>query len=212
MKSRKYLVGAVAAALMAGVLPTSSHAQAGTQFIAQISYFGFNYCPVGWTRAEGQILPIAPNAALFSLVGTTYGGNGTTSFQLPDLRGRRNLGQGSMPGGGTYTLGAVGGQENVVLLTSQLPQHTHQLGFTGPPKLPTSSQLEDTNLPDGNSSPTYAAGTMRYKTGVGDQTGMGIDESLILANTGGSMSHYNVPPFQVVTACIATDGIFPSRN
>src|SRR5262247_1539362 len=110
-------------------------------FLGQIQPFGFNFAPTGWATCDGQILSIAQNTALFSLLGTTFGGNGQTTFGLPDLRGRVPIGQGQGPGLANYTLGQTGGQETVTLITSQMPQHTHSLvGVT---------EAGDTNVPTG---------------------------------------------------------------
>src|SRR5215831_16990317 len=94
-------------------------------FVAQIQIFAFNFAPRGWAFCAGQILSISQNTALFSLLGTTYGGNGQTTFGLPDLRGRVPLSPGQGPGLSNYSLGQVGGAENVTLTTTQMPQHTH---------------------------------------------------------------------------------------
>src|SRR5689334_8868100 len=96
-------------------------------FIGEIRFFGFNFPPRGWASCAGQLLSIAQNQALFSLLGTTYGGNGVQTFALPDLRSRVPVGVGSNGGVGTYTLGEQSGTENVTLLTTQIPQHNHNL-------------------------------------------------------------------------------------
>src|SRR5499426_4244130 len=94
-------------------------------FLGQIQPFGFNFAPTGWATCDGQILSIAQHTALFSLLGTTYGGNGQTTFRLPDLRGRVPVHQGQGPGLSPYTLGEVTGTENVTLITTQIPAHNH---------------------------------------------------------------------------------------
>src|SRR5215207_9632471 len=100
-------------------------------FIGEIRMFGGNFAPRGWAFCEGQLLSIAQNTALFSILGTTYGGNGTTTFALPDLRGRVPIQPGQGPGLSPYTLGQMSGQENVTLLITNIPAHTHTLGASG---------------------------------------------------------------------------------
>ena len=210
MKIRNKMAAAVSIAALATAMPGPAYAQSD-QYIGQILYFGGNFCPRGTASASGGLLSIASNTALFSLIGTTYGGDGRTTFALPDLRGRLSIGQGNGPGLTIRPQGQSGGLQNVTLTTNQLPAHTH--AFTGTPtRLPASSQLPNTNSPDGAHPPTYNAGQNLYFDQPGDQRGMEIDESLLIGNTGGNLSHYNVSPVIAVTVCVATTGIFPSRN
>jgi microcystin-dependent protein len=163
-------------------------------FLGQLMTVPYNFAPAGWAMCNGQLLSIQQNTALFSLIGTYYGGNGTTNFALPDLRGRIALHQGQGPGLSPYSVGEQVGVENVTLLVQQIPQHTHPIGAA--------SGLKTTNRATG--AVNARGGT--YGTAPGDAT---------MAPTqvaGGSQPHNNVQPLLVVTWVIALQGIFPSRN
>lgn len=165
-------------------------------FLGQIQCFGFNFAPRGWATCDGQILSIAQNTALFSLLGTMYGGNGQTTFALPDLRGRVSMHFGTGPGLSPYTQGEVSGSEAVTLLQTQIPSHNH---------LVNASTAEPTDsVPNGlllGSSAIYTGGN---PTSVMNPQSIGF--------TGGSQPHSNLQPFLVLNWCIALEGIFPSRN
>lgn len=165
-------------------------------FIGEIRMCGFNYAPRGWAMCNGQLLSIAQNTALFSLIGTYYGGNGQTTFALPDLRGRRTIGPGT-GAGGSYTHGQVGGSERHTLTLSELAPHSHT--FMG------SSAPGDQASPAGN---VLAASTVDapYST---SSNGTQITP---VSTGGGSLSHDNLPPYLVVNFVIALQGLFPSRN
>lgn len=166
--------------------PVSNTAHAQTEpFIGQLMPVGFNFCPRGWAQADGQLLAISGNEALFSLLGTFYGGDGRTTFALPDLRGRSAISQGTGPGLSTYNLGTQGGQETVTLTNTELPAHNHAL----------------TEL-------TNAQGTtdgLVIRSGGGE---IPAETSF----TGSGQAHENRPPYVTIQWCIATEGIFPSRN
>lgn len=165
-------------------------------FIGQIQAFGFNFAPRGWAQCNGQILSIAQNTALFSLLGTTYGGNGQTTFALPDLRGRVSMNQGQGPGLANYTIGQVAGEESVTLNTQQMPLHGHALNASTATKVGSD--------PSGNilgGAAIYIAGS---PDAVMSQTSIGPN--------GGSQPHDNMQPYLVLNWCIALEGIFPSRN
>lgn len=165
-----------------------------TPFIGQIQMFSFNFPPRFWARCDGQLLPINQNQALFSILGTTYGGNGTTNFALPDLRGRTPLHFGQGPGLSNRSLGQVGGAENVTLLTSQLPSHSHT---------PAANNAAPTiGTPAGN---LWAQGN--YSATGGSSMAAGD-----IGNAGGNQPHANLSPYLTVNFCIALSGIFPSRN
>lgn len=206
----KLLAGAAAVGSVS--MPATVTAQASDMFIGQLMYTGANFCPRGWATAQGQILSIAQNTALFSLLGTTYGGNGQTTFALPDLRGRLAIDDGQGPGLSPYTLGQVGGTETVTLTTNEMPSHTHTFTVTTPIKIPVSSQAPNTNSPAGGSLATYPVGTNRYVKPAGNTPGMEIDESVTLGIAGGSQPHENIKPYLTLNPCIALEGIFPSRN
>jgi microcystin-dependent protein len=166
-------------------------------FVGEIRNFGFNFAPKGWALCNGQILSIAQNTALFSLLGTMYGGNGTTTFALPNLQGRRALHQGSGPGLTPHTIGEAAGAENSTLVLSQLPMHNHPLaeGTTSTTKNPTGKYL---GLSSGG------AGYTSVKTGVMAADAVGL--------AGSSQPFTRMDPYLVTNYCIALFGVFPSRN
>jgi microcystin-dependent protein len=167
-------------------------------FLGEIRIFGFNFAPRGWAFCQGQILSISENTALFALLGTTYGGNGQTTFALPDLRGRvaNSFGQG--PGLANYDLGEVSGSENVTLNSSQMPQHSHGVVANGGAATET---RPDGGVPARTAAPAYATAP--------DGTAM---NGGMIGPAGGSQPFSNLPPFLTLNFCIALQGIFPSRN
>ena len=167
-------------------------------FLGMIIIVPYNFAPRGWAFCNGQILPIAQNTALFSLLGTTYGGNGQTTFALPDLRGRVPNSSGQGPGLSSYDLGQVGGTESETITINQMPGHNHvvaPLAFSS----------------DGDA--TSPAGAFPAKNGAynstNDNTVMGAFPS---QNTGGSQPISLLQPYLTLNFCIALEGIFPSRN
>lgn len=169
-------------------------------FLGEIRIFAFNFPPKGWATCDGQILSIAQNTALFSLLGTFYGGNGVNTFALPDLRGRTPVHMGQGPGLSPYVLGEKGGAESVTLLQSELPSHTHPAaGNSGP---------GNSLVPTGCVWAADAGGSAQYATTEPDVTLSGYAVGV----TGGNQPHENRPPFLTLNLCIATIGIFPSRN
>lgn len=178
-----------------------------TPFIAEIKIFGGNFAVRGYAFCNGQILPIAQNTALFSLLGTTYGGNGTSTFALPNLQGSAPLGQcgGQGPGLSPYVLGEAGGTPTVTLLQNQLPQHTHTASCfsTNPNPAP---------LPSPAGNVWAVASSRRVVTSLYAATTDSTMNATALPLMGGSQPHYNLQPFLAITFIIATQGIFPSRN
>ena len=168
-----------------------------TPFIGQIMLFGFTFPPRNWAFCNGQSLPINQNQALFSILGTTYGGNGTTTFALPDLRGRVAIHFGAGPGLTYRALGEVGGSESVTLLQTQMPAHNH-VPFA-------SASAPSVGIPTGNAWAT--GGTAAYAATA--NTAMAASA---LTNAGSSLAHENRAPILVMNYCIALSGIFPSRN
>jgi microcystin-dependent protein len=167
--------------------------------IGQIILFAGNFAPRGWAFCDGQLLPIAQNQALFSILGTMYGGDGRTTFALPDLRGRSPIGVGLGPGLQDRRQGEKGGQEQVALTTAQLPSHTHAL--TASTKAATSRfPREDRTLGKGSSKVYTKGGTPKT-----------LDPSSV-ASAGGSQPHDNMPPYLAIRYIIALQGIFPSRS
>lgn len=165
-------------------------------FIGEIRLFAFNFAPRFWATCDGQLLSIAQNPALFSLLGTTYGGNGQTTFALPDLRGRVATGLGALSGGSNYTIGEAAGVESVTLLTTQLPAHTHPVAA--------STGAATTNVPSG--AVLAAASTGVYASPAS------LVPTAMTTVAGSAQAHTNLQPGLVVNACIAIYGIFPSRN
>ncbi|MCW5517437.1 phage tail protein [Muriicola sp. Z0-33] len=163
-------------------------------FIGQIQAFGFNFAPRGWALCNGQLLPIAQNTALFSLLGTIYGGDGRTTFGLPDLRGRVPMSFGTGGGLTPKSIGQRGGSETNVLGIFNLPAHNHAIG---------AKALGDTDDPTGNV--VAGDGTNAF----GTSSDINADPT---ANTGGGQAVNNMQPYVVINYCIALTGLFPSRN
>lgn len=179
--------------------------------LAEVTFFAGNFAPRAWANCEGQILPINQNQSLYSLLGTTYGGDGRTSFALPDLRGRMVVGQGDGSGLTNRPLGQKSGQETVTLTIAQIPSHTHTAsdGKMYLTSTPHNSNQADNNLfaKDESNLFTRADST---GTGVGDMASGSAEITLI--NAGGGQAHENMPPFQVLRPIICLQGLFPSRN
>ncbi|HZT30483.1 MAG TPA: tail fiber protein [Bryobacteraceae bacterium] len=162
--------------------------------------FGGNFAPTGWALCNGQLLPISQNTALFSILGTTFGGDGISTFALPDLRGRVTVHQGQGPGLSPYTIGQSAGTENVTLLSSQMPAHNHVINAT---------ESATTSDPAGAVPANEAANRTMIYGATPDGTVM---NAAMCGNAGGSQPHSNIQPYLCVTFIIALQGIFPSRN
>lgn len=169
-------------------------------FLAEIYMGGMNFAPLGYALCQGQLLPIAQNTALFSLLGTTFGGNGQTTFALPDLRGRVPVGWGQGPGLSNRVLGEAGGAETVTLLNTQIPAHTHTLMAV--------TEAGDASAPGGAFLANSGALDKEYKS-TGTPVAM---NSNAISITGGSQPHSNIQPYLVLNFYIALQGIYPSRN
>jgi microcystin-dependent protein len=165
-------------------------------FLGELRLFPFNFAPRGWAFCNGQILSIAQNTALFALLGTTYGGNGQTTFALPDLRGRVPISAGQGPGLTSYSLGETGGTETVTLIATQMPAHSHLVNV--------SNATATSSRPNGN---LPAAGGSYTDPGDGSHF-----DAATVAPAGGSQPHENRQPYLTLNWCIALEGIFPSRN
>lgn len=159
-------------------------------FLGELKLVGFNFAPRGWAFCDGQLLPIAQNQALFSLMGTTYGGDGHTTFALPDLRGRA-----AMHAGPGYPLGLSTGEETVALTQQQLPAHSHE--------------LRGSSLPGDQPIPSVLAGANNLYGPALDLTGLA---PAALDEAGTSAAHENRQPYLVLAWCIALQGLFPSHN
>ena len=193
---RKLLMLPVVIAIL-GILTIEQPVYAQEDFIGEIKMVGFHFAPRGWAFCDGQLLLISQNTALFSLLGTTYGGDGETTFALPDLRGRVPIHPGQGPGLTPRVLGEQGGDEEVTLTESQLPAHTHQ-AFG-------SSSLATQPSPEGN----LPAAKGRTKLYVEPGSPVGMDSTAI-GSTGGNSPHANMQPFLGLNYIIALQGIFPS--
>jgi microcystin-dependent protein len=170
--------------------------------IGEIRMFAGNFAPRGWALCNGQLLSIAQNTALFSILGTTYGGDGRTTFALPDLRGRVPISAGQGPGLSDKRLGQQGGQETVTLTANEMPAHTHTATINADTSVAISDQPRNL-IPARN-----AAATPQY----GDKiTGKLNDKTVSVENAGGNQPHENMPPYTTVNYIIALQGIFPSR-
>jgi microcystin-dependent protein len=167
-------------------------------FLAEVRIVGFNFAPRGWAFCDGQILPISQNQSLYSLLGTIYGGDGQTSFALPDLRGRVPIHVGRSNGGVDHREGQKGGEETHTLSANEMPQHTHALQATnsvGTGTAPQGTVLAEASLP------------VYESFGPGVQMGAGS-----VGNAGGGQAHENMQPYLALNFIIALQGLFPSRN
>jgi microcystin-dependent protein len=171
-------------------------------FVAEIRIFPFNFAPRGWAFCDGQLMPISQNTALFSLLGTTYGGDGKSTFALPDVQGSAPLHVGgNQPGPGLsiYDLGQMGGSDTVALLQSEIPAHSHTLRAN--------NTLGDSPQPAGNALARYANAYQQNST-----------QNLVqmapqaLAPAGGDQPHNNMQPYLTLNFCIALQGVFPPRG
>lgn len=165
-------------------------------FVAEIRMFGFNFAPTGWAQCNGQLLPISQNTALFSLLGTFYGGDGKSTFALPNLEGSVPIHEGQGQGLSQYFIGQSGGASSITLLTSEIPLHTHS--FTA------SEEVVNENNVTGF---FFGAGESRYAPAA-NVTQMAPQA---LPPAGGSLPHNNMMPYLVVNFCIALQGVFPPR-
>ena len=167
-------------------------------YVGEIRLLPFNFEPSGWAFCNGQLLSISENDTLFSLIGTTYGGDGIATFALPDLRSRAPVHRGTRPGGATHTIGENGGVEQVTLTLPQLPSHNHQTSAA--------STVGDSQTPARNYVSADAAGRISpYSDTKNTQT-------VPPTPAGGNQAHNNMPPFLAIHFCISLFGIYPSQN
>ena len=174
-------------------------ASANTPFLGEVDLVAFNFAPKGWALCEGQLLSINQNTALFSLLGTQYGGDGISTFALPDLRGRMAVGMDQGPGLSNRIIGQNGGEEQVTLAVIQMPSHTHQAY---------ASSSANGHSPAGA---VWGAQPQVFLYSSGSSNLVAMHPQAIGA-TGGGQAHDNMPPYLVMTYIIALQGIFPSRN
>jgi microcystin-dependent protein len=178
----------------------SESANAQDPFIGEIRMFAGNFAPRGWAKCEGQLLAISQYSALFSILGTTYGGDGRTTFALPDLRGRVPMHYGLGPGLSSYTQGQSGGSETNMLAVANLPAHNHSINAV--------TADGNTSVPGGN----LPAGTKLLDKEYSDATATTTMNATMVSSTGGGQAVNNMQPFLTVTYIIALQGIYPSRN
>ncbi len=169
-------------------------------FVAEIRIFPFNFAPKGWAFCDGQILPLSQNTALFSLLGTTYGGDGKSNFALPNLQGNAPMHPGQGPGLSLHDLGETGGSETVTLLESEIPAHSHALRADV-------LDLGDTNVVSQNASFALSSGGTLYQ-GTSNTTLSGQS----LTPAGGNQPHNNMQPYLTLSFCIALQGVYPPRS
>lgn len=192
------------------------------EFLGTIKIFGFNFAPRGWMTCQGQTLAISSNSALFALLGTTYGGNGQTTFGLPNLQGRAPIGIGTGPGLPAYQIGQVGGVNAVTLLQTQLPQHTHA-ATAASTSTSTSTMYAESAAPSGQNPNGKMLATGQFYTDpvAANNRAMGPDSVATTTTTtttvtvqpaGGSQPVDITNPYMAVNYCICTEGVFPSRN
>lgn len=175
-------------------------------FLSEIKLLSFNFAPKGWALCNGQLLPINQNQALFALLGTTYGGNGQTTFALPNLQGRVPISMGN-----GHTLGEAAGVTSVTLNQSQMPAHIHALNAdatTSASNTPGTDGTAALGRSSGVASPPGTFNVQIYRSGSADAA----LNPAVISNTGGSQPHMNMQPMLVLNYSIALQGIFPSRN
>ncbi len=171
-------------------------------FVAEIRIFAFNFAPTGWAFCDGQLLPLSQNTALFSLLGTYYGGDGKSTFALPNLQGAAPMHHGQGSGLSNHDLGEVGGSQAETLIVSEIPLHQHSIGAA--------AQLGTTAVASPNVSLSRSRGTSLYQSNSASNLAQMANQKVGL--TGGSTAHANMQPFLTLNFCIALQGIFPARH
>jgi microcystin-dependent protein len=170
------------------------------QFLAEIRIFPFNFPPTGWAFCDGQIMPISQNTALFALLGTTYGGDGKSTFALPDMQGNTPMQPGQGQGLSLRDLGEMSGTESVTLLVSEIPFHTHTLMAV--------PEVADVQTPTNSTALGRSGGGSAYTATAANIVQLAPQA---LAPAGGSLPHNNMQPYLTLNFCIALQGIFPQR-
>ena len=170
------------------------------QFLAEIRIFPFNFPPTGWAFCEGQLMPISQNTALFALLGTTYGGDGKSTFALPDMRGNAPMQPGQGQGLSLRDLGEMSGVESITLLVSEIPMHTHAVRL--------SVEDGESNIPASNRILGRSIGGFVYQS---QASGLEMMALQTLPAAGGGLPHNNMQPYLTLNFCIALQGIFPQR-
>jgi microcystin-dependent protein len=168
--------------------------------LAEIRIFPFNFPPKGWAFCDGQILPLSQNTALFALLGTTYGGDGTSNFALPNLQGNAPMHPGQGPGLSLHVLGETSGSDTVTLLQTEMPAHTHGVQASG---------ASDTTTPVNNAWASGQKGFGSFYAPPGNNVSM---SPAATSAAGGSLPHNNLQPYLTLNFCIALQGVFPPRT
>lgn len=171
------------------------------QYIAEVRAFGFNFAPIDWAQCNGQIIDISQNPTLYQIIGTTYGGNGQTTFALPNLQDLTPLAQGQGLGLMNWNLGETFGEANHTLLINEVPAHTHAASMAAAPA------ASKTTTPSSNSYPGEITRVNTYATAANSTLA-----AATIGRTGGSLPHPNIQPVQVLNYCIALYGVFPTQN
>jgi microcystin-dependent protein len=169
-------------------------------FVAEIRIFPFNFAPKGWAFCDGQILPISQNTALFSLLGTTYGGDGKSNFALPDMQGNAPMHPGQGPGLSLHDLGETGGSQTVSLLESEIPSHSHSVS---------ASAVDGTAKSPSGQKVASGVGVNMYATAPSPMTNLNF---MAISPAGGDQPHNNMQPYLTLSFCIALQGVFPPRT
>lgn len=172
-------------------------------FVAEIRIFPFNFAPRGWAWCDGQLLPLSQNTALFSLLGTTYGGNGKSNFALPDLQGRAPMHPGQGPGLSLHDLGETGGSETVSLLESEIPSHNHTMSASNGAADEEGQKQPANALPGSQQGSNQMYALLDNLVQMSDQA---------LAPAGGDQPHNNLMPYLTFYFCIALQGVFPPHT
>lgn len=213
MNTKRFFSSAAATAMAATVfLSAPAGAQVDDAYIGEVRLFGFSFCPVGWAPADGQLLAVSQNDALFSLLGTLYGGDGRTTFGLPDLRGRVPINDGTGAGLSTYRQGQKGGAETFTLAAANLGPHTHAATTTATLRAVTATADEDE---PGNTVILANAGTIDIYNSAANNVGLRNDSiaaATATTNTGGSAAITHRTPYLGLNWCVATVGNYPGRE
>lgn len=212
---KRFAFTCLSAAMLSGGVGAPASADVDP-FIGTIQAFGTNFCPRGWAEANGQTLPITSNTALFSLYGTTYGGDGRTDFALPDLRGRMNMHAGRGPGLTLRVIGQKGGPEQVTANIQTLAYHTHILAGSVSAYARASKDSPSEVSPNGGYVATHDS-TNLFASGSSPLVPMGSNSAIFTTSAqagaaGGNQPEFNIKPVLGMITCVATEGVYPSRS